>query len=274
MIFSDLALSQRLERAEGFACAQYAQTRRRQFPESDAEWIECGGAYAVFDGVNSPCTQTFCLGLFEQVSEATLDTVERFFFDHGAPVVHEVSPFAGVVAMKMLCLRGYCPVEMSSVLYRQAERLESSSNGNVTVGVTERADSELWSEISARGWAADWANEHPELVEYLKEFGSLTTKREQTVCFLAEVDGKPGAAGVLTMHEGVALFGGSSTIPEFRRRGLQTALLEERMRYAFDYECDIAMMVAAPGSNSQRNAERKGFHIAYTRTKWQLKSVT
>jgi GNAT superfamily N-acetyltransferase len=274
MIFSDLALSQRLERAEGFACAQYAQTRRRQFPESDAEWIECGGAYAVFDGVNSPCTQTFCLGLFEQVSEATLDTVERFFFDHGAPVVHEVSPFAGVVAMKMLCLRGYCPVEMSSVLYRQAERLESSSNGNVTVGVTERADSELWSEISARGWAADWANEHPELVEYLKEFGSLTTKREQTVCFLAEVDGKPGAAGVLTMHEGVALFGGSSTIPEFRRRGLQTALLEERMRYAFDYGCDIAMMVAAPGSNSQRNAERKGFHIAYTRTKWQLKSVT
>jgi GNAT superfamily N-acetyltransferase len=102
----------------------------------------------------------------------------------------------------------------------------------------------------------------------------LTTKREQTVCFLAEVDGKPGAAGVLTMHEGVALFGGSSTIPEFRRRGLQTALLEERMRYAFDYGCDIAMMVAAPGSNSQRNAERKGFHIAYTRTKWQLKSVT
>jgi len=30
------------------------------------------------------------------------------------------------------------------------------------------------------------------------------------------------------------------------------------------------MMVAAPGSASQRNAERNGFRVAYTRTKWQL----
>jgi hypothetical protein len=29
------------------------------------------------------------------------------------------------------------------------------------------------------------------------------------------------------------------------------------------------MMGALPGSNSQRNAERNGFQIAYTRTKWQ-----
>jgi len=36
--------------------------------------------------------------------------------------------------------------------------------------------------------------------------------------------------------------------------------------------CDIAMMAALPGSASQRNAERNGFRIAYTRTKWQLKS--
>ena len=32
------------------------------------------------------------------------------------------------------------------------------------------------------------------------------------------------------------------------------------------------MMVAAPGSASQRNAERQGFRIAYTRTKWMLEA--
>jgi hypothetical protein len=46
-------------------------------------------------------------------------------------------------------------------------------------------------------------------------------------------------------------------------------LLKERMRYAFEHECNLAMMGALPGSNSQRNAERNGFQIAYTRTKWQ-----
>jgi hypothetical protein len=29
-------------------------------------------------------------------------------------------------------------------------------------------------------------------------------------------------------------------------------------------------MAAEPGSASQRNAERHGFRIAYTRVKWQL----
>jgi hypothetical protein len=29
-------------------------------------------------------------------------------------------------------------------------------------------------------------------------------------------------------------------------------------------------MGALPGSQSQRNAQKNGFNIAYTRTKWQL----
>jgi hypothetical protein len=44
------------------------------------------------------------------------------------------------------------------------------------------------------------------------------------------------------------------------------------MRYAFDHDCNLAMMVAEVGSESQRNAERKGFQIAYTRIKWRLSS--
>ena len=94
--------------------------------------------------------------------------------------------------------------------------------------------------------------------------------REGSPCFLAEVDCTPGAAGALIVHEGVALFGGASTVPELRRRGLQAALLNERMRYAVERGCDLAMMVAEAGSNSQRNAERKGFCVAYTRLKWKL----
>jgi GNAT superfamily N-acetyltransferase len=70
----------------------------------------------------------------------------------------------------------------------------------------------------------------------------------------------------------VALFAGAATIPRMRRRGLQAALLQERLRYAFEHGCDLAMMVAEAGSESQRNAERKGFRIAYTRMKWRLSS--
>src|SRR5882724_1245028 len=112
---SDLALSRRLERAEGHACARFAEARRRLFPDSGSAWMECSGTYAVFDGVASPVTQSFGLGIFEELTAASLDVIERFFLDRGAQVDHEVSPFAGVVALSLLCSRHYRPIEISHV---------------------------------------------------------------------------------------------------------------------------------------------------------------
>src|SRR5271170_8061682 len=120
-MFADLNLSRRLERAEGHACRGFADAHRRLDPDSGATWIECAGAYAVFDGVDSPITQSFGLGLFEELSATTLDRIERFFHERGAPVLHEVSPLAGVATLDLLCARNYRPIELSSVLYRPVE---------------------------------------------------------------------------------------------------------------------------------------------------------
>ena len=266
MRFSNLALSRRLERAEGFACAQHAEARRHIDPESTAEWIECAGAYAVFNGKDSPITQSFGLGLFEELLPTSLDVIERFFVERGAPVLHEVSPFAGVATLELLCSRKYRPIEISSVLYRPVEQVTTEPTDKISVRVVGPEEAELWASINARGWA----QEHPELFDLLAHLGGVTAVQKHAFCFLAEFERKPGAAGTLCLHDGVALFGGSATIPELRRRGLHNALLHERMRYARHRSCDLAMMVAEPGSSSQRNAEREGFRIAYSRTKWRL----
>ena len=266
MLFANLALARRLERAEGYACLQFAEAQHRVFPDSGAEWMECAGAYAVFNGIDSPVSQTFGLGIFEDVTAASLDLIERFFFDRGSHVDHEVSPLAGVAALNLLCERRYRPLEISNVLYRSVEQSLPLDCPNISVRVTGPEEAQLWAGINARGWVQD----HPELLESLLNFSALFSARDQSPCFLAEFNGQPGAAGVLSIHDRVALFGGASTIPELRRRGLQSALLQERMRYAFDHGCDLLMMVTEAGSNSQRNAERKGFRIAYTRTKWRL----
>ncbi len=266
MIFSDLTLARRLEAAEGFAGAQFAVARSRLFPECGSTWTKCAGATLVFDGVDSPVTQTFGLGLFEVLTEAALEEMEGFFLSRGAAVMHEVSPMAGAATMELLCARNYRPFEVSSVLYRSVERTECNHPGNIRVRVIGAEEEQLWSGVSARGWT----HEHPELEGFMRQMGAVCVAREQSPCFLAEIDGEPGASGVLSLHEGVALFGGAATVPELRRRGLQAALLEERMRYAFEQGCNLAMMVAEAGSNSQRNAERKGFRVAYTRLKWRL----
>jgi hypothetical protein len=89
--------------------------------------------------------------------------------------------------------------------------------------------------------------------------------------FLVEREGEPIATGSLAIYEGVALLAGASTIPARRGLGAQGLLLAARLAEARRRGCELAMMVAAPASTSQHNAERRGFRVAYTRTKWRLR---
>jgi GNAT superfamily N-acetyltransferase len=265
--FADLALARRLERAEGLSCRGFASARKKLFPNCDSAWAECGGAYAVFDGAGSPVTQTFGLGMFEEVTPQILDNLERFFFERGTAAHHEVCPLAGTAALQLLCQRGYKPMEISSVMYQPIAAVAAHTTEEITVRTASPEDAAVWARVGALGWG----HQNPELLEFLSEFGSIAFAKQDCVCFLAELDGAPGAAGALNIHDGVALFAGAATLPGMRRRGLQGALLAERLRYASAHGCDLAMMVAEAGGESQRNAERKGFRIAYTRMKWELK---
>jgi hypothetical protein len=235
-------------------------------PESHAKWISVAGALAMFDGPNSPCTQTFCLGLFQLPTGQELDELEKFFTARGAPAFHEVSPHADKALLPMLAGRGYRPFEQSNVLYLPlpAEHAPSApDHPSIRVRLTGESERDLWAQTSSEGWS-----EYAELAGLTLELGRVAAAAEASKTFLAELEGKPVAAGALTIHEGVALFVGASTVPSARRCGAQAALLSARFRHAIAEGCDLAMMVAEPGSSSQRNAERQGFRIAYTRTKW------
>jgi hypothetical protein len=102
-------------------------------------------------------------------------------------------------------------------MHRPVEKPAREEHGNIRVRVTGPEEAQLWTHISARGWT----HEHPEFLDFLEQTGAIASAREQSSCFLAELDGQPGAAGALCIHNGVAVFGGSATIPELRRRGLQ-----------------------------------------------------
>lgn len=269
-ILSDLSLSQRLERTEAKSNADFVETRAAASPEVGAQWIEVAGAYALFDGVGSPLTQTFGLGIHQPVTAADLQTMEGFFRERGADVFHEVSPLADPSALALLNERGYHPIEFTSILYRPL-RGELQLGGKISDRINVRrignneADRELWAQTAVKGWSQDL-----EITDSIFSLFRIGARKENAPCFLAELDGEPIATGGLFLHDGVALLAGASTIPEGRKQGAQLALLEARLRYAVQQGCDLAMMGALPGSGSQRNAERRGFRIAYTRIKWQL----
>jgi len=268
--FSDLALAKRLETAEGQAGARFVEARAVAFPDSGARWIEVAGTYAMYDGPRSPITQTFGLGLFQTITRTELEQIEAFFQAYAAPVFHEVSPLAGLPLAALLAERGYKPSELTSVMYRPLGTgfdLGVSLNNRIQARPIEERGHALWAETAAQGWGP-----LPEFPDLFSDLAQLNPHRKDAVCFLATLDGQPIAAGALTVGAGVALLAGASTVPEARKQGAQLALLDSRLRYAAGRGCDLAMMCAQPGSASQRNAERHGFRIAYTRIKWGLRT--
>ena len=268
MIFSDLALSRRLERAEGRASAEFVEARAAAFPDRGATWIEVGGAMAMFDGADSPVTQTFALGMNGAVSAPDLDRIEHFFRERQAPIHHEVSPLADSTVLALLTSRQYQVIEFTSVMWRSIHpglRLAERLNPRITARPIRADEQGVWAQTAAEGWS-----HLPELAPFLQELAAVNSARQaRHAPFIAEIDAQPVAAGGLALHDGVALLAGASTVPRARKQGAQLALLEARLRYGAEHGCDIAMMGALPGSDSQRNAERQGFRIAYTRVKWR-----
>ena len=236
---TDLVLSRRLERAEAKASAAYVESRARAAPSLGAEWRDFDGTYAMFDGVGSPLSQTFGFGLFSPPTAAQLEAIESFFRDRGAEVFHEVSPLTDPAVLGLMAERGYHPIELTSVMHLRLTPERSVQRGasapELVVRRVEPGGEDMWAETASRGWS-----ETPE-------------------------------AAAFAMHDGVALLAGASTDPAFRGRGAQAALLDTRLAYAASLGCERAMMGALPGSASQRNGERQGFRIAYTRIKWQLR---
>jgi GNAT superfamily N-acetyltransferase len=265
--FADLELARRLERTEARSNAGFVEARAKAFPNVGAEWIEVAGTFAMFDRAGSPITQTFGLGMFEPVSAEDFDRLEVFFTERGADVFHEVCPLADPTTFALLSERGYKPIEFSNVLYRPISadlRLDAARNEQIRVSRIREDEVDLWAQTMFEGWS-----EFTEVADFLRDLGHVTA-RSKALPFLAELDGKPIAAGTLSINEAIALLAGASTIPSARRQGAQNALLEERLRYAATQGCNVGMMVTLPGSGSQRNAERHGFRIAYTRIKWTL----
>jgi len=268
--FMDQALACRLERTEGAVGTSFTEVNQRLRPEVGAQWRDFDGTYAIFDGADSPMTQTFGLGLFSAATPEGLAEIERFFMERSADAMHEVSPLAGVETFALLADRGYRPHELGTVLVQPLDGdPETPSAPGLRVRMIEPADHAAWIETSVRGWAAD-----PMFAPLMRTIATGAAANRTMVHFMVERAGAPIATGSMALHEGVALLAGASTIPAGRGLGAQAMLLAARLGEARRRGCELAMMVANPGSSSQRNAERRGFRVAYTRTKWRLARAT
>jgi GNAT superfamily N-acetyltransferase len=263
MEFVDSSLARRFETAEATACQNCAKAFHRQHPDFPMAVEEIAGGSAVFAGVDSPVTQAIGVGLQGEVADSELDHLQEFFHSRGAAAAVELCPLVEMSLYERFAKRGFQLFEVSDVLFRRLSAEDNKPDAVRTAVAVRRAapeEAKLWTQTVAQGFA-----EHFPVTQSMLDVmeGFFTA----ACCFIALVNGVVAGGGAVSANRGVCGLFGASTLPEFRQRGVQTALLSARLAWAVAQGCDLAVSIAQPGSASHRNIERQGFRIAYTRTK-------
>jgi GNAT superfamily N-acetyltransferase len=262
MLFADLALAVRIEAVAARVCRECTLALARLRPDSGATTIDVAGGIACFAGIGSPMTQAMGLGLDGPVSAADLDRLEALYFDRGSPVQVVTCPLADPSLAALLGSRGYRPVEFENILYLPLD--PSAPSPSPPPGITARpifpSEADAWADAISEGFAG-----MPGVPPELREIALMILGTTGATHFLALADGTPAGGGTLFADAAVAFLAGSATRPAHRNRGIQTAMLHARLAQARRHDCDLAVMGSLPGSGSQRNVERLGFRVAYTR---------
>jgi GNAT superfamily N-acetyltransferase len=261
-MLTDIELARRLEEAEAYAAEACARESLRRHPRADVVIEDIAGGRAVFMGPGSPLTECKGIGLYGPVSDDDLDRMEAIFFSRNEQCRIVVCPMADSSFIEGLGRRGYQLARFENMLAMPLgnDVHETRKFPGIEVRPIEPGEADLYAKVVAPNFVGAG-----ELSDDLLELMGTMLGAEHAVSFLALIDREPVGGGMVLIHRGMALFAGAATLPPFRNRGVHAALHQARLAYAIRAGCNLAAQGAEPGSTSERNAERRGLYVAYTR---------
>jgi GNAT superfamily N-acetyltransferase len=257
------ALAQRVERILIDFCAAGGEVGTKAGVAS----LEAGGGRALFGVADSPLNKVLGLGVNASVSDADLDAIEGFYASHNAPAQIELCPHATPDLASRLSARGFMLQGFENQLARARDggEPEPPAAGILRVTRTSSKEDDLWVDVVAEGFAAaegaGWPTEASInlLRTIMRQFDHPSISR-----YLAWDEESAAGGGAAYVRDGIVGIFGTATLPDFRRRGVQTALVTQILADAAS-RADLAITTTEPGSTSQRTFERLGFRLIYTR---------
>jgi ribosomal protein S18 acetylase RimI-like enzyme len=277
VLFATATLASRIERAESLltqAFATCAAARR-----DDVLVAPIGGTAAVYGGPDQPFNKIVGLGFGQAIDEPTLAAIEREFDARRTAVRVELSTLADADVAPMLTGRGYALIGFENVLgvplsTEVLTELRAGVEADRARGIaTERAtvhDTATWIDVVTTGF------QHPDVFDapasqesYPREALEAIYKDFVAIPGLAQYlirrDGVVAGGGAMRVSDRVAQLCGAATLPDHRRRGVQSAALRARLLDAAEQDADVAIVTTQPGSKSQENVQRAGFALLYAR---------
>jgi GNAT superfamily N-acetyltransferase len=279
MLFATASLARRIEQAEVSLVADIWRAVARRVRDDSVYLQNIGGGAAVLAGPTSPLSKLVGLG-FEPIDEDLLGAIEGQFARRKTAVRAEVATLADPAIGSQLTRRGYVlsgfenvlglPLDRPSIPMSESGSPSVSRASTIAVARTTADQAGRWADVISTGFLHPDSFDGPPSEEVVDRQAIDQVFRdisevEGLVRYLATREGEFAGGASMRILNGVAQLCGAATLPEHRRRGVQTALLRERLAEAAREGCDVAVVTTQPGSPSQENAQRQGFELLYAR---------
>ena len=218
------------------------------------------GGWLILSGAGMYVNRAIGAGTETGLSRVDVDALVTLSEAVGVVAAFEVTPATHRETIEQLRTAGFAPDASAdvSVLTRPVDGPPIEGPDDVGVHpVGSEADLRLWQATSAIGWGHTTAPARRASDAFAAAISALDN--EHLVVAVDRASGRPVGCACTTVRDGIATFGGMSTVPTERRRGVQAALLRYRMDLAARLRCDLAATTAVAGGPSERNLRRHGF---------------
>ncbi|GGC67778.1 GNAT family N-acetyltransferase [Undibacterium terreum] len=272
-------LAYRLERAEAQHLKLQVETCALLQPEMGAHTVAIGGGVAAFTATayGRKLNHVTGFGLGSSIPETDLLALEAAYARLGLATEIDICPYIHADALQLLAARGYVVNAFSNTYVKV---LGDSLNGSppdsgVQVETVTAANSEDFVAACIAGFSLQTHTRPRALLDILAR---VAIARDDTRLYIARVDGEiAGSAGLALIDSAdtaVAHLYIASTLPAYRGRGIQQALLQARLADAQNAGFKLASITARPSNTSARNALRAGFDLAYSKSTFARRGIS
>ncbi len=224
-----------------------------------------------YGGPGSWANQAMGIGIDQPATEADVDRFCAFYTARGCEPTAELCAFAEPSLLALMEARGFRLRAFENVLYRELspdedlraclpwgwpEGLEIE-----TVDPADDATVDTFIEVSSSGFR----DPGEPLTPGQRRIFRNVVEHARCTSFLARVDGVAVGGGTAEVTPTTSAIFGVSVLPEYRRRGVQLALMVHRMQHAAKAGCPLVCIGSRPGIPTERNARRLGFALAYSK---------
>jgi GNAT superfamily N-acetyltransferase len=237
-----------------------------------AIWEPIADGGAGFDSPGSYMNRASGLGVDGPVSGDDLDRLLAFYARHGAEPRVEASAYADPSLLEGLAARRFVLKHVEHVYARKVDDADAFEpdlpEESLAEFVLERVDP--GDDVTLRAYldlgASGFLPEGTEISESYRAAGIKGARLPTADSFVARRRGRVvGVAGMGTRF-GMSTLYGAVVAKDFRRRGLQQALIALRLDAARARGARFANIRCLPGIATERNAMRVGFRLVCART--------